>query len=321
MASFNVTVNVSFCVVPVSAMLTPPIAVACPACAPTVDGAVVTGVPFTPIAIANAVAVPPSESVAFSVIVSGPVVPSVSFNVASAAFTAASEPTIFTLVAVFVTVAPLPAVAANCPFVSDAVTVNTSPVSVPTSDRLTPVIAVTTLWPIVCDAGAVNTGGPLPAVVPRMNRSPYPLPTVLVVNVSDTLTTSPLLAENAPRSIALLVKNVFAAATVVNVCVPRRDLHAAHRRRQRQRREPGPERLRVRQPEDQMPAQPRRVQRKAIRPGQHLRAEGARLGIGPQRAGAEHDGIRVAASKLGIDVRVRRQHGVDIARVRHARDG
>ena len=68
--------------------------------------------------------------------------------------------------------------------------------------------------------GPASTGGPLPPVAPSTIWLPNMLPLVLVIIVSEICTASPLTAETAPRSIAALVKNVCAEASVVNVPLP-----------------------------------------------------------------------------------------------------
>ncbi len=85
--SASVTVKVSPVVVPVSDRLTPAIAVAWLTPAVSEVGAAMTGSPFTVTATCCWVAVLPKPSVAFSVIVSDPAVPSVSCSVARSAFT------------------------------------------------------------------------------------------------------------------------------------------------------------------------------------------------------------------------------------------
>ena len=91
MLSVTVAVNVSLPVAPASARLTPVIAVSWlmpSVCAP---GTVITGAPFTVTAIVAAVALLPKLSLALTVIVSGPAVPSVSFSVARSLFKVASD--------------------------------------------------------------------------------------------------------------------------------------------------------------------------------------------------------------------------------------
>ena len=90
--SFSVTVKVSLPVVlPVSARLTPAIAVAVPSATVCAPGTAITGAPFTVTAIVAAVALLPKLSLALTVIVSGPAVPSVSFSVPRSLFKVVSD--------------------------------------------------------------------------------------------------------------------------------------------------------------------------------------------------------------------------------------
>ena len=94
--SFSVTVKVSLPVVlPVSARLTPAIAVAVPSATVCAPGTAITGAPFAVTAIVFAVAALPKLSSAVSVMVSGVpdvAVPSLSLSVPRSAFTWLSVP-------------------------------------------------------------------------------------------------------------------------------------------------------------------------------------------------------------------------------------
>ena len=90
--SLSVTVKVSLPVVlPLSARLTPAIAVAVPSATVCVPGTAITGTPFAVTAIVFAVALLPKLSLALTVIVSGPAVPSVSFSVPRSLFRVVSD--------------------------------------------------------------------------------------------------------------------------------------------------------------------------------------------------------------------------------------
>ena len=150
--SVSVTVNVSSPVLPLSARLTPAIAVAWLSAIVCAPGTVSTGPPLAVTAIVCVVARLPKLSFAVSVIGSDPLLGSVSLSVARSAFTCSSDPVIVSLV-VPDPDTPCP-LADSRPCVSVSVTVNvSSPVRVsvtvnvsspllPLSARLTPAIAV-----------------------------------------------------------------------------------------------------------------------------------------------------------------------------------
>ena len=156
MPSLSVTVNVSSPLLPLSARLTPAIAVAWlspTVCAP---GTVSTGPPLAVTAIVCCWALLLKLSFAVSVIVSEPLLGSVSLSVARSAFTCSRRPLIVSLVVPDPdTPGPL---ADSSPCVSVSVTVNVSSPLLPLSARLTPAIAVAWLSPTVCAPGTVSTG-------------------------------------------------------------------------------------------------------------------------------------------------------------------
>ena len=120
----------------------------------------ITGPLATDTAIEPAAPVLPRLSVAFSAIVSGVSVLSVSLNVASAALTCASDPVMVRLKPPAETLPPCGAVADSAPCVSDKVTENVSPVVVPVSLRLTPAMVSGLPIPTVTAVGAAMTGRP-----------------------------------------------------------------------------------------------------------------------------------------------------------------
>jgi hypothetical protein len=161
LVSASVTVKFSPAVAPVSETLTPEMALDLATPTVAVPGAASTGPLAAATVMLCAAAALPRLSVAFSVIVSDGVVPSVSLRVPRAKFTCVSEPLIVSVVPGPDTLAPPPVLADSTPLVSFTVTENVSFVVVPLSDRLTPETGAALPTPTLSVDGAAITGNPL----------------------------------------------------------------------------------------------------------------------------------------------------------------
>ena len=173
--SLRVIANVSVPGAPSSDRPMPPIApvLPMPNVAPPV-GVAITG-PFSTVTpIVRAAAAFPRLSVAVSVMLSGATVLSVSLSVASCAFTCVRLPVI-DRVAVPCPVTPTTLPTDNRPFASASETVKVSPLVVPLSDRLTPVIAKALPTPAVTAPGTASTGSPF-TVIPTLVGDTVALP-------------------------------------------------------------------------------------------------------------------------------------------------
>src|SRR5580658_1362397 len=204
LVSVRTTLNVSPLVVvlPVSVMLTLAIAVAWLCATVAVVGAVITGRPLTVIAVVVGVATLPKLSVALTVMVSEPGVPSVSLSVPRAVLTCVSEPLIVTLVPGPETLAPPALLADSTPCVSATVTVNVSPLVVvlPLSSRLPPGIEAALPTPIVSGVSAVITGRPLTVIAVVVGVATLPkLSVALTVMVSEPAV--PSVSLSVPRAV------------------------------------------------------------------------------------------------------------------------
>ena len=171
--SVSDTLKVSPVKAPASTSETPVIAVAWPCDTEALVGAVMLNGALTVSAIFCCTALWPFPSVAFSVMVSLGVVPSVSFKLANVASTSARSPWKVIDVALFVVTTALPeAVTFKMPCVSATVTVNCSEPVAPASVRLSPVIESATLCRACAVSGAVMTGGPWPLLAPIRYSTP-----------------------------------------------------------------------------------------------------------------------------------------------------
>ena len=143
------------------------IAVAWPCETEALVGAVMLNGALTESAIFCCTALWPLPSVAFSVMVSAGVVPSVSVKLANVALTSVRSPWKEIDVALLVVITALPeAVTLSKPLVSATVTVNCSELVAPDSVRLSPVMGSATPCRACAVNGALMTGGPWPSVAP-----------------------------------------------------------------------------------------------------------------------------------------------------------
>ena len=143
-----------------------------------------------------------------------------SLSVASVLLMSASVPWMVSeVVPPPLTVAAPAAVAEKSPCVSDSVMLKSAFEAEPASARLIAPSGPGFPTPMMADAGAVITGRTL-LVAPSTISFANPAPEVLVTIVSVTCTVSPFVGLNEPRSIASLVKKVFAAASVAKFIVP-----------------------------------------------------------------------------------------------------
>src|SRR5665213_1126472 len=199
-------------VLPVSETLTPPIAAALPTAMVLAAGAAINGRPLTVTATVLAAAALPKLSVAWTVMVSLPAVPSVSERLARSVLRVLRE----TPLTVMLVPAALKPVADRTPWVSLTVAEKVSGAPVlPVSETLTPPIAADLPTAMVLAAGAAITGRPLMVNATVLAAAALPkLSVAWTVMVSDPAV--PLVSVRLARS----VLRVFSETPLTVMLVP-----------------------------------------------------------------------------------------------------
>src|SRR5665213_171930 len=197
-------------VLPVSETLTPPIAAALPSGMVTLAGAAITGRPLTVTATVLAAAALPKLSVAWTVMVSLPAVPSVSERLARSVLRVLRE----TPLTVMLVPAALKPVADKTPWVSLTVAEKVSGAAVlPVSETLTPVIPAALPTPMTLAPGTATTGSPLTVTAIELVPDP-PLPSVALRVMVSVPADGPL-SVRVPRSVLTWLRVPLIVRSVV----------------------------------------------------------------------------------------------------------